>query len=1410
MAAEQNGSIFQLFRFADRVDKCLMLVGTIGCIGDGLMTPLTLWVMSSIINKYGASDADVSLDAVNKVRAAAAAALELLHSSYCMWPSVLDLALLLVSEYLQSTIISSAYMTCFDVVVETMMIAEGVCWTRSAERQTSRMRREYLKSVLRQDVGFFDTNAATSTTYEVVAAITADSNVIQDVMSDKIPNFISNIVTFIFTTVVALILEWRLALASLPICLFFIIPGVVFGKFMMDLAMMMKEAYGVAGGIAEQAISSIRTVVSYVAERQTLERFSHALVRNRELGIKQGLMKGLAIGSIGILFAMWSFQSWVGSVLVTEAGAKGGSVFISGLCILYGGLPLISLSASKTANVPKISVMRQPSGCRLHLLLQRWFVCAISETVTFCIDAFRSIMSALPNSSYFAAAVAAAIRIFEMIDRHPTIDIEDENGIVLDNLRGEIEFKDVEFTYPSRPDSPVLQGLNLRVLPGKTVGLVGGSGSGKSTTIALLERFYEPTSGDIYLDRKNIKRLQLKWLRSQMGLVSQEPVLFATTIKENILFGNETASMELVVSAAEAANAHDFITKLPDGYFTHVGQFGFQMSGGQKQRIAIARALLKDPKILLLDEATSALDAQSERVVQDALDQASVGRTTIIIAHRLSTLRKADMIAVVQSGKVVELGSHDQLMQLNDGGGAYAKMVQMQQTAMTNEAADPSQTPGWYNHNSTSMMSPSQTPSRYTNMLSPSQTPGRYTSMISPSQTPTRYNYKNTNMMSPSQTPSRYNYKHTSMMSPVSGRSTSHAMSPAVSFVQMGSPALPFVQATTPIIASPYVHDQHRSDPSETTTMKSSSAPSQWRLLRMNASEWRSTLLGCFGAISFGAAQPIHFYCMGSMLSVYFISDPQRLKDEARFYCYMFFGVGMFCVLANVIQHYNFAIMGERLTKRVREKMLEKLLTFEVGWFDRDENNSAAICARLASEANMVRSLVGERMSLLLQVTATASFSFALGIAVSWRLGSVIIAMQPLIIGCFYSRSVLMQKMSARAQKAQNEGSQLASEAVVNHKTITAFSSQGRVLGLYENALEGPRKENVRQSLLAGVGLFVSQFFTTASIALSYWYGGKLLMQGLITPKHLFQAFFILVSTGKVIADAGTMTNDLSKGSSAVRSVFEVLDRKSEIEPDAAQGIAVKKKIKGHVELKNVHFAYPSRPDQMIFRGLSLVIEAAKQVALVGPSGSGKSTVIGLIERFYDPLKGSVGIDGREIKSYNLRTLRAHIALVSQEPTLFSGTIRDNIAYGRENATESEIMEAAALANAHDFISSMKDGYDTNCGERGTQLSGGQKQRIALARAILKNPSILLLDEATSALDTVSESLVQAALDKMMVGRTCMVVAHRLSTIQKSESIAVIKNGKIVEQGSHSELLEKGPGGTYYALIRLQKGSSNA
>ncbi|KAG5381685.1 hypothetical protein IGI04_033155 [Brassica rapa subsp. trilocularis] len=743
------------------------------------------------------------------------------------------------------------------------------------------------------------------------------------------------------------------------------------------------------------------------------------------------------------------------------------------------------------------------------------------------------------------------------------------------------------------------------------------------------------------------------------------------------------------------------------------------MSGGQKQRIAIARAIIKSPTILLLDEATSALDSESERVVQEALDNASLGRTTIVIAHRLSTIRDADVICVVHNGRIVEAGSHEELME--NLYGQYTSLVRLQQ--MDNQESD----------GNVSV-----------------RVQGGQLSILSK------------------------DLKYGPKLSSESGSN----------------------MLTSSSIESNL--------PSSVPNRKKPPVPSFKRLMAMNRPEWKHALYGCLSAALHGGVQPMYAFVSGSMVSVYFLTSHDEIKEKTRIFVLLFLGLAVFTFFFNIIQHYSFAYMGEYLTKRIREKMLSKILTFEVNWFDEEENSTGAICSRLAKEANLVRSLVAERVSLLVQTISGVAIACTIGLVlIAWRLAIVMIAAQPLVVVCFYAQRILLKSISKKAIKAQDESSKLAAEAVSNIRTITSFSSQERILKLLKRVQEGPRRESVCQSWLAGTVLATSRSLIICTWVLNFWYGAKLIDDGKMMAKAFFEIFSIFVTTGRVIADAGSITTDLAKGSDAVGSVLAVLDRFTTIDPESPNGY-VTEKIKGHISFVNVDFAYLTRPNVVIFKNLSIEIEDGKSTAIVGPSGSGKSTIISLIERFYDPLKGCVKIDGRDLKSYHLRTLRQHIALVSQESLLFAGTIRENIMYGggaSENVSESEIIEAAKAANAHDFITSLSNGY----GDRGVLLSGGQKQRIAIARAVLKNPSVLLLDEATSALDSQSERVVQDALERVMIGRTSVVIAHRLSTIQNCDIIAVLDKGKVVECGNHSTLLAKGPSGAYFSLVSLQR-----
>ncbi|ONK70238.1 uncharacterized protein A4U43_C05F31680 [Asparagus officinalis] len=1235
---EKASSIWTIFMHADVADKWLMVAGFLSSVGDGFSMPLMLLITSKLMNSFGNEQSSTQLTQRIKMNA--------LHM---------------------------VYLACGKCVV---CFLEGYFWTRTGERQASRMRTQYLKAVLRQDIEYFDLKGATAS--DVITSVSSDSLVLQDVLSEKMPNSIMNFSTFLGGYILAFILVWRMALVMFPLAILLIIPGIIYHRVQTGIARKNREEYSKAGVIVEQAISSIRTVYSFVGEAKAKAEFSSTLEGSVKLGIHQGLLKGIALGFNGLILAFRAFVPWYGSRMIMYHGAKGGDIFAVGASILAGGL---------------------------------------------------SLGSALSNVTDISEATAAGERAFNVIRRVPKIDSECTDGEVLENVVGEVELKGVEFAYPSRSQDLVLRGLNLKVPTGKTVALVGGSGSGKSTVIALLQRFYDPDSGKILFDGVDIRKFQLKWLRSQMGLVSQEPALFAGSIKENILFGKEGASMDEVVAAAESANAHNFISNLPLGYESQVGEGGIKMSGGQKQRIAIARAIVRSPKILLLDEATSALDSESERVVQGALDAASVGRTTIVIAHRLSTIQKADIIALVQAGRIIEIGSHDEL--IRDESCIYSSLIRLQQTAPSNAA-----------------------------------------------------------LCSATSAASALPFSPSIECSNRCGNSTSRRLSHASRCSSTRS-----------------LHDAlGTGDAVETEPEPNVAVPSFRRLLMLNAPEWKQALMGCLGALTLGMIPPLNGYINGGLISVYFLKDHSEMKSMIRIYALFLASLSVFFLLVNIVMHYNFGVMGEYLAKRVREQMFSKFLTFEVGWFDRDDNSTGAVYSRLAKDANVVRSLVGDRMSFLIQTLSTIAIAGIISLIISWRLATVMIAVQPIISICFYTRSILLQSMSNKAIKAQADSSKLIAESVSNIQTVTAFSSQNHILHLFNLSQDGPRRDSIRHSWFAGIVLGTSQSLTAFTFALIFWYGGQLVTRGDLSSRGLFQILMILFITGRVVANVSSRTADLAKGADAVSSVFAVLDRATFIDPEDQNGHCPEK-LNGRIEIRNVEFAYPTRPNMIIFKRFSLDIDAGKSTALVGRSGSGKSTIIGLIERFYDPLHGTVNIDGIDLKSYNLRSLRRHIALVGQEPTLFSGSIRDNIAYGAEGAAETEIQAAAKAANAHGFISVLQHGYDTRCGDLGHQLSGGQKQRIAIARAILKNPAILLLDEATSALDSHSEKIVQEALEKVMVGRTSVVVAHRLSTIQNCDLIAVFENGTVVEMGSHSSLLAKGPNGSYCGLVKASASS---
>lgn len=1219
----QKVPFLKLFSFADKWDYFLMALGSAGACVHGASVPVFFIYFGKLINIIGM------------------AYLFPTSVSHRVAKYSLDFV------YLGTAMLFSSW-------------TEVACWMHTGERQAAKIRLAYLRSMLDQDIGVFDTEASTG---EVIAAITSDIIVVQDAISEKVGNFMHYISRFIAGFAIGFVSIWQISLVTLSIVPLIAIAGGIYAYIATGLIARVRKSYVKAGEIAEEVIGNVRTVQAFVGEDKAVRAYRNALLQTYSYGKKGGLAKGLGLGSMHcVLFCSWALLVWFTSIVVHKNIANGGDSFTTMLNVVISGL---------------------------------------------------SLGQAAPNISTFLRARTAAYPIFKMIERNTVNKASARAGRTLPSVDGHIQFCNVCFSYPSRPDVLIFDGLNLDIPSGKIVALVGGSGSGKSTVISLIERFYEPLSGAILLDGHNIKELELKWLRQQIGLVNQEPALFATSIRENILYGKDDATLDEITRAAKLSEAITFINNLPDRYDTQVGERGVQLSGGQKQRIAISRAILKNPSILLLDEATSALDAESEKSVQVALDRVMVGRTTVVVAHRLSTIRNADIIAVVQSGKIVEAGTHEQLM--SDPCSNYASLVQLQEASYQQQAT--------YSE-STGMGRPPS--NKYSRELS-----GGTTSF-------------GASFRSDKDSVSRY--------------APETSDSPKVRHVSVK------------------------------------------KLYSMVGPDWIFGVFGTIGAFVAGSQMPLFALGVTQALVSYYM-DWETTQKEVKKIALLFCGGAVLTVIFHVIEHLNFGIMGERLTLRVREAMFGAILRNEIGWFDDTNNTSAMLSSRLETDATLLRTIVVDRSTILLQNIGMIVTSLIIAFFLNWRLTLVVLATFPLMVSGHISEKLFLQGYGGNLSKAYLKANMLAAEAVSNIRTVAAFCSEEKVIDLYANELREPSRRSFQRGQSAGIFYGVSQFFLFASYALALWYGSILMGKEIASFKSVMKSFMVLIVTALAMGETLALAPDIIKGNQMVVSVFEVMDRKTEVLADVGEDVG---RVEGVIEMRGVKFCYPSRPEVIIFRDFDLRVKAGKSMALVGTSGSGKSTVLALILRFYEPTAGKVLIDGKDIKKLKLKSLRKHIGLVQQEPALFATTIYDNILYGKDGATEAEVIEAAKLANAHSFISALPEGYWTKVGERGVQLSGGQKQRVAIARAIIKNPAILLLDEATSALDVESERVVQQALDRVMKNRTTVMVAHRLSTIQNADVISVLQNGKIIEQGKHSTLVENKNGG-YFKLISLQQ-----
>ena len=497
------------------------------------------------------------------------------------------------------------------------------------------------------------------------------------------------------------------------------------------------------------------------------------------------------------------------------------------------------------------------------------------------------------------------------------------------------------------------------------------------------------------------------------------------------------------------------------------------------------------------------------------------------------------------------------------------------------------------------------------------------------------------------------------------------------------------------------------------------------------------------------------------------------------------------------LRAYLFTLAGERFVARLRRDLFSRIIGQEVAFFD--TQRTGELINRISADTAVLQSSVTVNVSMALRNVLQALGSIGILMYTSPRLTLFMLGIVPVVaLGAMaFARSV--RRLSKKTQDALAAANTVAEEALSNIRTVRSFAREDRERERYAARIN--ESFDLGRLLARTYGVFQGGlgFAGSFAIAVVLWYGGTLVLAGTVTVGTLTSFMLYTLYLAFALASLTQLYGDFNRAIGASGRVFELLDRRAEIETSSG---ATPTTIRGEVVFHGVSFAYPTRTQSQVLSGVDLSLEPGRVLALVGRSGSGKSTVAQLMARFYDPLSGTITLDGADLKSLSPAWLRTHIGTVAQEPVLFATSIADNIRYGNLSATQTEVETAARAANAHEFIAQFAEGYETLVGERGVRLSGGQKQRVAIARALLKNPRVLILDEATSALDGESEHLVQEALERLMKGRTVLVIAHRLSTVRGADEVVVLENGRIVERGRHEALAQQN--GAYRRLIEHQ------